>query len=287
MPKPMVIAGTEHVVPDGPRLGRLPSKADTRALHFSRFLSARAPSTPPPATNFWRRRSPFAPRTFGNLQMGNCTIAKQAVAHLRMERIEQRRTTTILDAEPIRVYMEMSEELYGGGDNGAYETDALDRWRRQDKTFKDYKGRALTIDAYTRLNPYDHDEVRTALALAGAHGLAVCFNLPLAWAYLNPPARWDIPEGQPPLVGPWMPGSWGGHSMWAVDYDEDDLIVAHTWDQPDQRVSWKACAAYMDEVHLVIDSVNWWKAHKAQALRFLDLAGIKTAVNKVSDVKIA
>src|SRR5688572_6640855 len=218
---------TSHNRP--PRLGRLPSKADPRALFLNKFSALEEP--PPPKTNFWPRRKDFPIRSFGNLDYGDCTRAKQAIAAMRMERLEQRRTISITDDEVIRVYKEMSDRLYGGGDNGAYEVDALDCWRRKEYTFNDAKGRALTIDAYLRLNPYDHDEMRRALALAGAHGIAVCLNLPWAFASIDPPDDWHLPEGQM-MTGEWMPGSWGGHSMWARDYDEVGIWLVHTWDIP-------------------------------------------------------
>jgi hypothetical protein len=277
-PKPTIHNETIAVI--GKRLGRGPTKADPRALFANRFAALE--EKPPAKTDFWPDRAGFPLQTFGNLQWGDCTIAKQAHAALRMERLEQRRTTTIADDEVVRVYHAMSERLYGGGDNGAYETDALDNWRRQDLTFRDYKGRALTIDAYLRLNPYDHDEVKRSLALAGAHGIAVCLNLPWAFASIDPPADWDIPSGTAP-VGEWQPGSWGGHSMFARDYDETGIWLVHTWGIPDQRLTWRAASMYMDEAHLVVDSWNWWKANRPGVM---DFPGIREAVNRVSSVKI-
>src|SRR5688572_4559225 len=251
----------EVEIVDGQRLGRLPVKSSRKALMFSDFVRADAPD-PPKKMRFWERRKPFPIRTFGNTSYGSCTRSKQAIASMRLERLEQRRTINITDEEIIRVYKEMSDRRYGGGDNGAYETDALDDWRNPETTFSDVKGRKMTIDAYTRLNPYNHREIKMALATAGAHGIAVCFNLPWAWRHVYPPRTWEIPAGTQ-LTGDWMPGSWGGHSMWAIgDYDELGFWVPHTWNLEDQFVTWEAAAVYMDEAHLVIDSVNYWKKNK-------------------------
>lgn len=269
---------------DTRQLGRLPSKSDTRALMFSRFASE--PKVLPPRTHFWPKRAAFPIRSFGNLRMGCCTRAKQAVAAMRMERLETRRTPEISDDEVIRVYREMSNRLYGGGDNGAYETDALSEWRKPELTFKDTKGRALTIDAFLRLNAADHTEIKSALVTAAAHGIEFCINLPLAFQRLDPPADWDIPDGQP-LIGEWMPGSWGGHSMHGRDYDEIGLWFNHTWELPDQRITWRAMAAYVDEAHFVVDSYDYWRTQKPLAKKLLDLAGIRNAVNAVSSRKIA
>lgn len=268
----------------GPKLGRLPAKSDPRALMFARF--AVEPKVLPKATNFWPKRSAFPIRSFGNRRYGCCTRAKQAIAAMRMERLETRRTPQITDEEVIRVYTEMSDRLYGGGDNGAYETDALSEWRRPELTFKDTKGRPLTIDAFLRINAADHQELKSALATAKAHGIEICLNLPRAFETILPPLPWDIPDGQP-LIGSWQAGTWGGHSMHARDYDKFGMWLNHTWDIPDQRISWKALAAYCDEAHFVIDSFNFWRAKKAAAAKLIDFAGIKKAVNKLSSQKIA
>src|SRR4051812_21240187 len=81
----------------GPKLGRLPSKSDTQALMFHRF--AVPPRVLPKATNYWRKRSAFPLRSFGNTAYGSCTRSKQAVAHMRIERLETRQTPKIDDAE--------------------------------------------------------------------------------------------------------------------------------------------------------------------------------------------
>lgn len=271
---------------DGPqpgKLGRKPNRADVRALHLTRF--AALDTTPPPHTDFWVHRAPFALQSFGNLVHGDCTRAKQAVAHLRMERLEQRHTTVILTDEVVRVYYEMTERLYGGGDTGAYETDALSAWRKPEETFRDYKGRALTIDAFLRVNAWDHDEVRRAMWLAGAHGLAVCLNLPWAFRDILPPADWDLPEGQQP-IGAYEPGSWGGHSMWTTDYDEVGFWLEHTWELPRQRITYRAASVYMDECHVAIDSLDLWRQKVAGVRQDIDLVAVRDAVNDVSSRRI-
>ena len=102
---------------------------------------------------------------------------------------------------------------------------------------------------------------------------------------IDPPNAWDIPAGTP-AIGAYRPGSWGGHSMWARDYDETGLWLVHTWGQKDQLITWRAAAVYLDEAHLVIDSLDYWRKHKPRAARAIDLAGVKKAVNAVSSKKI-
>jgi hypothetical protein len=267
------------------RLGKLPAKSSLKALLFEDFL--RADVLIPPSYNFWAKRKAFPIVSFGNTAHGCCTIASQAVAAMRMERLEQRRTVNITTDSVLKAYYDMTARLYGGGDTGAYETDALSNWRKPDLTFSDVKGRPFTIDAFTRINHFDHNAIRRAFYITAGKGLKVCFNLPLAWASRtsNKGGIWDLPEGQP-LTGEWMPGTWGGHSMWSIsNYNAIGFETPHTWDFPNQFITWRGAAAYMDEVHVVFDSLNAWK--KTPAAKVIDFDKLREAVNSVSSQKIA
>ena len=270
----------ERIVVPEMRLGRLPKKTTLKALQFSDFFKF---VTLPKKTGYWTRKTALPLRTFGNNRYGDCTRAKQAYAAMRMERIEQKKLIEITDEEVIRVYVDMSNRLYGGGDNGAYEDDALNEWRNPERTFRDTQGHPLTIDAYLRLNASNHQELRAGLALSGAKGIAICINLPNIFQNMD---RWHVDEGVS-LIGDRMPGSWGGHSMWAIDYDADDLIVDDTWGHGPRRISWPAVAAYVDEAHLVIDSVNAWKKKTADRKTKKALMEVVEAVNSVSSLSIA
>ncbi len=265
------------------RLGRMPAKSSRKALMFSDFVKF---LKVPTSQTYWAKKTPIPLRSYGNTEHGCCTRAKQAVAATRMERLEQRKLISITDEEVLRVYYAMTERLYGGGDTGAYETDALDCWRNPEHTFTATDGHPYTIDAYLRLNPANQDELRVALALAGAKGIAVCLNLPLAFQSLKPPVVWDIPDG--PLIGAWMPGSWGGHSLWSNGFTKAGVILDHTWELEPQVVTWEAMAAYCDEAHVVIDSLNSWKKRlQGSPVAKLNLADVRDAVNEVSSVRIA
>jgi hypothetical protein len=159
----------------------------------------------------------------------------------------------------------------------------LNNYRNKDYTFRDKYGRPYTIDAYTAINHRNIQEVKNAIYLSGAKGIAVCFALPLAWARLTH-GTWDIPEGQQP-IGDWLPYSWGGHSMWSIaKYDEWGLTLPSTWKMPDGKISWRAFSYYCDEAYLIIDSVNYWKKTLSKEFNVKKLIG---DVNDVSDVKIA
>jgi hypothetical protein len=271
-------------------LGKLPAKSSLRQLHFAHFV--KAPPPPPAFSNFWSLRSPFNARSYNNKLVGCCTRASQAVAATRMERIEQRRSISIPTDEVLRVYYAMTSRLYGGGDTGAYETDALSEWRKPDLTFRDTSGRPHTIDAFLRINHTDVTEVKRAIAFSGVHGIKACFALPWAWSHADLPASvWDIDADKRALIGDWLPGSWGGHSVYCNDYDSFGPRIVHTWYDGGrevnyglQKISWRAFLAYADEAYIVVDSLNSWRR---QGLLDNKTAGaIVEAVNSVSDQKI-
>jgi hypothetical protein len=262
------------------RLGKLPAKSSLKALLFSDYLKAEVKL--PEATNFWTKRKPFPLRSFGNTEIGDCTRASQAHAAMRMERVECRRTPSITDQEVERVYFDMTARLYGGGDTGAYETDALSEWRKPDLTFRDTHGRPLTIDAFTKVN-VNQKEIMTAIYTTGAHGIKICFNLPLAFEAQTSSGKWDIPDGQR-MTDEWLPNSWGGHSTYAQDYTKDGIILETNWGIKPILVTWRAVLAYADESHWIIDSLDAWR--KKPAAKNIDLNTLKADVNAVSSQKI-
>jgi hypothetical protein len=278
----------EQLHPDF-RLGKAPAKGSPKLLSLNNYLTTTA--APPATYDFWAKRAPFPITDLGNNQYGDCTIASQVLLSERMERLEQRRTISVPKQNIVNVYFAMTQRLYGGGDTGAFEIDALSNWRKPDLTFRDDNNRPYTIDAYTAIDFRDVNAIKNALVLSGAHGIKVCFNLPYAWASTGQGGTgmiWDIPAGQQP-TGNYLPGSWGGHSMTAIaKYDQDWLYLPSSWQLPDGKISWRAFAIYCDEAYLVIDSVNSWKKRLAGAnLNVnLDLDALKGDVNSVSSQKI-
>jgi len=265
------------------RLGKMPAKSSTKSLLFSDFIKADLPE-PPPAYNFWKKRAPFPLNYYGNDTHGDCTIASQANMALRMERIETRRTPEFTDNAILTVYYNMTERLYGGGDTGAFETDALDNWRNPDHTFKDTAGRPMTIDAYTKINHASLSDVKRAICSTEAKGIKVCFNLPAAWQRTISPGVWAVPPKGTSPVGSWLPGSWGGHSTYVYGYTKDGLWV-RTWNVI-QFVTWEGFALYCDEAYWVLDSVDSWRKKPQVKSGEIKLAKLVDAVNKVSSIKV-
>lgn len=255
-------------------------KSSPKLLHMANYAGD---VYVPPTYDFWSGRTDFPIQDWGNNKYGDCTIASQGEGAQRMERLEQRKTITIPAQSIIDVYFNLTTRLYGGGDMGAYELDALNNWRREDLTFRDTYGHPYTIQAFTAINHRSIDEVKKALYLSGSKGIKVCFALPLAWASRTDYV-WDIPEGQQP-IGEWLPYSWGGHSTWSISkYDKDWVWILSTWQTPPFKMSWRAFSIYADEAYMVIDNVNSWK--KRLAKKEIDFKALVADVNMVSDVKI-
>lgn len=264
------------------RLGKLPAKSSLKALLFSDFVKPKA-APAPPSYDRWKRMKAFPLSTFGNTVYGDCTLASQAHAAMRMEKLETGKLITIPEQSVIDSYLAMTERLYGGGDTGAYETDALDNFRREDLTFRSSTGHPITIDAYTKINQYDVNEVKLAIATTSGHGIKMCFNLPLAFSRMAVSGVWSVPKGQT-LTGEWMPGSWGGHSTYIDSYSPAGVVHPTTWGMPDILITWEAVAAYCDESYWVIDSVDKWRKQKIAPQ--INLNKLVDAVNQVSSVKI-
>jgi hypothetical protein len=77
------------------------------------------------------------------------------------------------------------------------------------------------------------------------------------------------------------------NSMWMLnDYNANDVALDDTWGTGPRRVTWRAMAAYMDEAHLVIDSVNAWRKKTTSAKTKKALGNVADAVNAVSSIPI-
>jgi hypothetical protein len=92
-----------------------------------------------------------------------------------------------------------------------------------------------TIFGYVHVNLLDHAQARTAHTLFG--GLYVGANLPAA---AQSQGVWDVGDGPEFAVG-----SWGGHAMYAIDYDPKGLTFV-TWGRL-QKATWAWVDRYCDE----------------------------------------
>ena len=121
------------------------------------------------------------------------------------------------------------------GEEGAIELDVLRLWRSAGIG-------GHRIGAFARVSAADHLLVRTAANLFG--GVYIGVQLPLT---AQEQTVWDW-TGR--LDGPAAPGSWGGHAVDVVGYDDRGLTVV-TWGML-QVLTWSFWDRYCDEAYALL-----------------------------------
>jgi hypothetical protein len=216
-------------------LGKLPARIDVRTLALARYLDRDVLPAPPPALDL-AASVPDWPM-YGNDRIGDCTTAAAghmieawtAAAAGRAVEVSEQSVLAAFDAVKV-VDPETGEE-------GAVELDVLNLWRTAG--IGDHR-----IGAFARVAGSDHDLVCTAAYLFG--GLFIGLQMPLS---AQEQSVWDW-EGS--LDGPDAPGSWGGHAVDIVGYDEAGL-TAVTWGML-QRLTWSFWDRYCDEAYCILST---------------------------------
>jgi hypothetical protein len=215
------------------KLGKLPVRTDVRTLRLARYVDTAA-LPPPPATLDLTAHLAEWPM-YANDRIGDCTIAAaghmieawSATARGHAAEISERAVLSAFD------HVKIVDPRTG--DAGAVELDVLKYWRTEGI------GRH-TIGAFARLAVHDTALVRTGAFLFG--GLYIGVALPLT---AQSQTVWDWTGS---LSGPALPGSWGGHAVNVVGYDEDAVTVV-TWGSL-KRMSWAFWTRYVDEAYVVL-----------------------------------
>lgn len=218
-----------------PRLGKQAAKYDSRTLKLARYLDLSALPTPPASTT---RSSAVAEwPMYANDRIGDCTCA--GMAHMVEFWLGLSRLTdfSVTEADVIAAYTAIAgyDPQTGANDNGAVELDVLSYW-----TNTGIGGHR--ISAYAAVNLANRDLVRAACWLFD--GLYIGCALP-ASAQGQP--SWEY---RPETGSQAYPGSWGGHCVNVVDYDETGVTVV-TWGKT-LHMSWDFWDHYVDEAYAII-----------------------------------
>jgi hypothetical protein len=215
------------------RLGKLPARSDLRTLPLGRYVDRALLPEPPERLDL---AAPVADwPMYGNDRLGDCTTA--AVGHM----IEA--WTAAAVGQPVELPERAVIDAFdvvkivdpATGEEGAVELDVLRLWRTSGIG-------GHRIGAYARVSGFDHTLVRTAASLFG--GVYIGLQLPFT---AQQQGVWDW-TGR--LDGPAAPGSWGGHAVDVVGYDEHALTVV-TWGAL-QRLTWQFWDRYCDEAYAVL-----------------------------------
>jgi hypothetical protein len=214
------------------RLGRI-KPAEPPKLRLAKYVDEAVVLPATPLTTDFYSDVPSWPM-YDNDSLGDCTCA--ASGHMvQAWSAAAGGLKTMGDADVVGVYW-----ATGSDDNGRSEIDVLNYWRKQGiaagTTWVD------KITAYAGVEASNLELVKAAIALFG--GVYIGVGLPLT-AQGQP--VWDVVADDPERS---QPGSWGGHAVPIVGYDEDSLVVV-TWGGV-LKMTNAFFAEYVDEVYALL-----------------------------------
>jgi hypothetical protein len=225
------------------KLGRRAIRRDGRTLRLGAYLRPQLPA-PPPRVDWTRGLAQWGMML--NDQLGDCTIAGCAHA-VQLWSANTGAEVTLTDATVEQYY-----ERWDGynpadpehTDNGGIELDVLKRWRKEGLA-----GHALLAFVDPRVSSLV--EIRQSIALFG--GVYIGLDLPLT---ARTQEVWEVvAEGGAEAEK----GSWGGHCVFVVGYDEKGFTCISWGALKTMTVAfWRA---YCDEAHTLLGAD--WIAAKA------------------------
>jgi hypothetical protein len=217
------------------KLGKLPVRTDVRTLLISSYADEAKLPAPPEELDLTDHVAEWP--MYANHRRGDCTTA--AAGHMieawtaasRGGAVEISESAVLRAFERVKVIDPFS------GQEGAFELDVLRDWRKHGI------GRHR-IGAFARVSLRDHLLVRTTAWLFG--GLYIGLALPLT------AQRQTIWEWTGSLAGDARPGSWGGHAVDVVRFDQAGLTVV-TWGRL-QQLTWGFWERYCEEAYCILSN---------------------------------
>jgi hypothetical protein len=243
------------------KLGKLPAKSDPRTLMLVRYVDRTALPVPPATLDLAAHVSEWP--MYANDRLGDCTCA--AAAHMieAWTGAADGRAVEVAESAVVRAFDAVKVVDPATGEEGAVELDVLKYWRRTG--IADHK-----IGAFARISKHDHELLQTGAYLFG--GLYIGLQLPLT---AQAQTIWDWTHQ---LTGPAEPGSWGGHAVDVVRYDERTLTVV-TWGTL-KEMTWAFWDRYVDEAYCLI-SKDFLRGRTTP--NGFDLASLKKELAMVTD----
>ncbi len=225
----------------GKRLGKLPKKHDPRTLRLASYVARKALPKPKASVD-WGKKTQTWPMLL-NDSLGDCTCA----AALHMEQAWRDNIggqLSVTDAEALEAYERVCayNPADPNSDTGGIELNVLNAWRNQG-----IGGRK--IKAFVEVHQVTNDLVKLAVEWFG--GLYIGVALPLAAQNQD---VWAVVGRLGGLSGENAPGSWGGHAICIVAYDEHSLTCI-TWGAR-KKMTWHWFNSYCDESYAII-SDDW------------------------------
>ena len=212
------------------KLGRISAPLPASTLFLSAYQTA--PFQSPPEFSNFLPNATYS--TYGNTQIGDCTIAAAFNA------IET------LKASPIPIYPDtLAIETYSSvtgyspanpaTDRGAVVADVLSAWSTSGFPLsalnQNFSASVDKLDAFCHILPKDIPLIKQAIVEFG--GIYLGLLLPIS---AQAPGPWTLNPSSPP---------WGGHAVWAAAYDAEGLTCI-TWGSP-KKMTWDFFTAYTEE----------------------------------------
>ena len=228
------------------KLGKQPAHHDKRIPMLSKY-TATLPA-PPSAITYDSKITNLGMML--NDKLGDCTCA--AVGHCIQQWTAEAQTKEVVLPDQA---IEKLYEIVGhynpanpSSDKGAVEIDVLNYWLGNPV-------QANKLSAFCALEPQNHQEIQDAVFIFG--NCYIGLALPLS---AQTQTVWTVPAGG--ATGQGAPGSWGGHAVPIVAYDQRGLTCI-TWGEL-KRMTWQFWNAYCDEAYGLL-SPDWVKAGRTPA----------------------
>jgi hypothetical protein len=223
------------------KLGKRHARHDPRVPMLTKYLPVKSLPPPPPRVDWYSEIAEWG--VMKNDALSDCTCA--AVAHVILQ------WTTYASPDPSegrRLSDEDVVDLYEavGGynpadestDQGAVEVDVLNYWLNEGV----YGDR---LAGYASLEVGNINEIKDAINWFG--NVYVGLLLPVT---AQTQTVWSVAPGG--VNGPGARGSWGGHAVPVVGYDERGLICV-TWGAL-RRMTYEFWSAYCDEAYALLST---------------------------------
>jgi len=257
----MKTAETDH---SKMKLGKKPPVHDPRTFQLADYIDNKALPPVPEKLIYAGNIPPDGWGMMANHNLHNCTCA--AAGHLIMEWTDDNKhMVTLADQDIINLYIAITgyNPATGQNDTGADEKTTLNYWRNNGVA-------GHKILAYTALEPKNHYHVKQALYLFG--GCMIGLNLPFSAQMQK---IWSVLPGGP--VGDGLPGTWGGHAMAVIGYDNEGITVV-TWGET-KKMTWSFFETYFEEAYAII-SIDF--TGKRKAPNGFDLFALQAALQKLN-----
>jgi len=242
------------------KLGKLPVRTDVRTLRLARYVDRAA--LPPAPSSMDLGRPVAAWPMYANDRIGDCTCA--AAGHMieAWTAAANGKAVEVTEKAVLEAFDHVKSRDPVTGEEGAVELDVLRYWRKSGVG-------GHTIGAFAAISVDDRQLLRTGAYLFG--GLYIGVELPLT---AQDQKVWNWTGD---LHGPAAPGSWGGHAVNIVGYDQTHLTFV-TWGAVKQ-MTWSFWEYYCDEAYCLISSDF---LHAGKSPEGLDLKRLKEDLRLVT-----